>query len=162
MAITFSRFTRTGAVYKDEQAAIWLNGTLKVLLVANTHTFDPAAEFVADIVADEVANDVGTGYERKSIVNPTRTVVIGATVPDLAGGTTTKDIIKYAADTLVYTDIKTVERPGGGYIYHEITNDADSKLLGLFEVDEIPSDVTNLPTVNINGGTNGFLYDIIL
>lgn len=162
MAISFSRYTRTGRVYKDEQAAIWQNGTIKVLLVSTAHTFDPTAEFVDDISADEVTNDSGTGYERKTIANPTRTVVTGATVPDRAGGTTTLDIVKYDADDLTYSNINTNERIAGGYIYAEVTNDADSKLLALFDLDEdIPADVTNLPTVNINGGTNGFLYDVI-
>jgi len=147
MAITFSRFTRTGALYDNDNANAFVTEDARVLLVDATHTFDPDAEFVADIVADEVTNDTGTGYERKILGTKSRSIETDVAITGITGN---KDIIKLTADILTYTAINTNERIGGGYVFIQKTDDSDSVLLGLFNLtNNIPSDEVELPTVTI-------------
>lgn len=161
MAITFSRFTRTGALYDNDNANAFVLEDAKILLVANDHTFDPTAEFVADISADEVTNDTGTGYERKTLANKARSVETDVSIDGVTGN---KDIIKITADSINFTNISTNDRIGGGYIYIEETDDSDSVLLGLFKLEnDIPSDVVPLPDVTIApSATLGWLFKAIL
>jgi hypothetical protein len=161
MAITFSRFTRTGALYDNDNANAFVDEDARVLLVSTAHTFDPTAEFVADIVADEVTNDTGTGYERKTLGTKSRAIETDVAITGITGN---KDIIKLTAATLTYTAINTNERIGGGYVFIQKTDDSDSVLLGLFNLtNDIPSDVVELPTVTIApDATLGYLYKPLL
>lgn len=155
-----ARYTRPSALRVAVGDFDFINDDIRVLLVSNTATFDPTAEFVADIVADEVTNDIGTGYERKTLSGKTSDVVTGVAVPDVTGN---RDVVRMSSDNLTYTNINTNERIGGGYLFRQETDDSDSLIIASFTVPDIPSDVISLPEVVITPDSNlGFTYFAIL
>ena len=155
-----ARYTRPSALRVSDGNFDFLNDDIRVLLVSTTATFDPTAEFVSDIVADEVSNDSGTGYERKALAGKTRGIVTGVTISGVTGA---KDVLRMTAANLTYTNINTNERIGGGYLFKQVTNDADSLVVASFTVPDIPSDVINLPEVVITPDSNlGFTFFALL
>ena len=156
-----ARYTRPSALYVTDGNFDFVNDDIRVLLVDNTATFDPTAEFVADIVADEVSNDSGTGYERKTLATKSRAIETDVAISGITGN---KDIVRMTAANLTYTNINTNERIGGGYLFKQITNDADSLIVASFQItSDIPSDVVSLPEVIIRpDSTFGWTYNVIL
>jgi hypothetical protein len=155
-----ARYTRPSALRVASSDFDWLSDDIRVLLVSNTATFDPTAEFVADIVADEVTNDTGTGYERKVIGSKTRAIVQNVAV---TGVTVNKDVVRMSGANLTYSNINTNERIGGGYIFRQVTDDSDSLIVASFIVPDIPSDVISLPEVVITPDSNlGYTFFAIL
>lgn len=155
-----ARYTRPSALRVTDGDFNFVTDDVRVLLVSNTATFDPTAEFVADIVADEVTNDTGTGYERKTLSGKARSIVENVAVPDVTGN---RDVVRMTADNLTYTAISTNERIGGGYLFIQDTDDSDSLIIASFIVPDIPSDVVQLPEVVITPDSNlGFTFNVIL
>lgn len=155
-----ARYTRPSALRVTDGDFNFVDDDIRVLLVDNTATFDPTAEFVADIVADEVTNDTGTGYERKTLAGKARAIVEDVAISGVTGN---KDIVRMTANNLTYTNINTNERIGGGYLFKFVTDDADSLIVASFTVPDIPSDVINLPEVVITPDSNlGYTFNVIL
>ena len=155
-----ARYTRPSALYVTDGNFDFVGDDIRVLLVSNTATFDPTAEFVADIVADEVSNDAGTGYERKTLATKSRAIVTDVAISGITGN---KDIVRMTADNLTYTNINTNERIGGGYLFKFVTDDSDSLIVASFTVPDIPSDVINLPEVVITPDADlGYTFNVIL
>ena len=156
-----ARYTRPSALYVTDGNFDFVNDDIRVLLVSNTATFDPTAEFVADIVADEVANDTGTGYERKTLATKSRAIVTDVAISGITGN---KDIVRMTAANLTYTNINTVTAIGGGYLFKQITNDADSLVVASFQLTaNIPSNSVVLPEVVLRPDTTfGWTYNVIL
>ena len=155
-----ARYTRPSALRVSDGNFDFLNDDIRVLLVSTSATFDPTAEFVADIVADEVSNATGTGYERKTLAGKARAIVTGVTITGVTGA---KDVVRMTAGNLTYTNINTDLRIGGGYLFKQVTNDADSLIVASFTVPDIPSDVINLPEVVITPDSNlGFTFFALL
>ena len=156
-----ARYTRPSALQVTDGNFDFVNDDIRVLLVSNTATFDPTAEFVADIVADEVANDSGTGYERKTLATKSRAIETGVTVPDITGA---RDIVKMTGANLTYTNINTTTRIGGGYLFKFVTDDADSLVVASFQLTaDIPSDSVVLPEVVLRpDSTFGWTFNVIL
>lgn len=155
-----ARYTRPSALRVTDGDFNFVTDDIRVLLVSTTATFDPTAEFVADIVADEVENDAGTGYERKTLAGKARAIVTGVTITGITGA---KDVVRMTANNLTYTNINTLTRIGGGYLFKQVTDDADSLIVASFTVPDIPSDVINLPEVVITPDSNlGYTFNVIL
>lgn len=155
-----ARYTRPSALRVTDGDFNFVDDDIRVLLVSNTATFDPTAEFVADIVADEVANAAGTGYERKTLAGKAKAIVEAVTITGITGA---KDVVRMTANNLTYTNINTNLRIGGGYLFKFVTNDADSLIVASFTVPDIPSDVINLPEVVITPDSNlGYTFNVIL
>lgn len=155
-----ARYTRPSALRVTDGDFNFVTDDIRVLLVDNTATFDPTAEFVADIVADEVTNDTGTGYERKTLAGKARAIVENVAISGVTGN---KDVVRMTANNLTYTNINTNERIGGGYLFKFVTNDADSLIVASFTLPDIPSDVINLPEVVITPDSNlGYTFNVIL
>lgn len=155
-----ARYTRPSALRVTDGDFNFVTDDIRVLLVSNTATFDPTAEFVADIVADEVANDAGTGYERKTLAGKAKAIVEAVTITGITGA---KDVVRMTANNLTYTNINTLTRIGGGYLFKFVTDDADSLIVASFTVPDIPSDVINLPEVVITPDANlGYTFNVIL
>lgn len=155
-----ARYTRPSALRVTDGDFNFVDDDIRVLLVSNTATFDPTAEFVADIVADEVTNDTGTGYERKTLAGKARAIVEDVAISGVTGN---KDVVRMTANNLTYTNINTNERIGGGYLFKFVTDDADSLIVASFTLPDIPSDVINLPEVVITPDSNlGYTFNVIL
>ena len=156
-----ARYTRPSALQVTDGNFDFVGDDIRVLLVSNTATFDPTAEFVSDIVADEVANDTGTGYERKTLATKSRAIETGVTVPDITGA---RDIVKMTGANLTYTNINTTTAIGGGYLFKFVTDDADSLVVASFQLTaNIPSDSVVLPEVVLRPDSIfGWTFNVIL
>lgn len=117
-----------------------LTDTIEVLLVGPAHVFDKAHEFVSQVTSQEVANDVGTGYERKALANKSYGL-------DEAG-----DRVFFDANNVVYSIIKTDKVLHAAIIYKKNTNDADSELIAMID---FPDLVTNGSDVEVIINENG-------
>lgn len=101
---------------RDKQNFDYINGTIKCLAVDANYTFDPTHTFVDDIT-NEVENDVGNGYERKTV---------GGKSIEVPAAT---NIVRYKANNPTYQAIKTVTDPVALIFYLEVTDDTDSRLM---------------------------------
>lgn len=92
---------------------------IQVILLDTGHTLDLVNdEFVADVVADEVA---GTNYARKSVQNAALTNNAGTVTFDF-------DDLNYAQDAAGFTDARYA------YLIVNTGNDATSRLIGAWDV----------------------------
>ncbi len=111
------------------------SGTVKVMLMKTTYTFNPDHNVVADISSHEVS---GTNYARQT--------VSGKTVTQ----DNTNDRAVYTNDAVVFNNI-TVGTFNGAVLYVHVTNDNDSPLIAYYNFDTqtaSASNVTLTPSVN--------------
>lgn len=114
-------------------------GTLKAMLLDDAHTPDLAAhEFVSDIVADEIAD---AGYARQTLTGKTNTIVAGK--------------IRVDSDDIDYGDSVSIAARYQA-IYREVTNDADSQLLALLDLNTGGGNISSTSSdfdiaINANG-----------
>jgi hypothetical protein len=115
---------------------------LRLLLVDTPPASQAAAQdvnFVADVVADELS---GTGYARRTLAGESVT-------EDDTNNRTSID----ATDPAVYTGINA-GTIAGGWIYRQVTNDADSPAWAFLDVADI---VTNTGDVTLSFHANGII-----
>ena len=110
------------------------NDNLEVLLVDTNYTFDPTHINVSQIT-NEVTNNVGTGYARKTVAN------FSITKDDV------NDKVTFDCDNVNYTAINTVEDLRAKILYKKVTNDADSVLIGYFQGTVLPTNGSDLQVV---------------
>ncbi|MCA9137249.1 MAG: hypothetical protein KDB00_10830 [Planctomycetales bacterium] len=116
-----------------------VGGVLKAMLLDNAHTPDLANhEFVADIVADEIAD---VGYARQTLAGKTNTIVAGK--------------IRVDSNDIDYGDSVTIAARYQA-IYQEVTNDADSPLLALLDLNTAGGNISSTASdfdiaINANG-----------
>lgn len=111
---------------------LWTDSNIKALIVDNTYSFDNTDEYVSDVSGSEVTNSIGTGYERKNMLN--RTVVQNA------------NVVSLRADDLTFTSVSTNEVWDALILFVQGTNDADSKLIAYLDIDNV---TTNGSTVDV-------------
>ena len=126
----------TGLLALANGTVSWLNSPIKALVVDNGYTFDKSDEFVSDVTGDEVTNDTGTGYERKTLTAKTVTLA--------------SDVVTYDADDLIYTAVETNETWDALIVYAEGTSDANSLLLAYLDIDDLVTNGSDV-TVTITG-----------
>lgn len=105
---------------KKERLAGTINltsDTIKIMLLNDTYTPDPDDDYVDDIVAKELVNDEGTGYERKTLANKTFT----------EDDENDKGI--FDADNVLYSAIDTTLDIAVIVIFKDTGNDATSTLI---------------------------------
>lgn len=123
----------------------FVNDTIKVLIVNENYAFDKSHQFVSDVVANEVTNDTGTGYERKTL-----------TGKSVASATGTPDEIRFDADNLVYSVINLgAEEMAAAIIYKEVTDDSDSIILSMADQPNVKTIGTD---VRIEWPDQGVMY----
>lgn len=122
----------------------YLTDSLFLLLVSPSYTFNKNHQFVSEVVSHEVTNSIGTGYERKPLVNKT------INVDDI------NNKIIFNADDPFYSLIDTNENLSKLIIFKLITDDNDSKLISCID---FPDLVTNGSNVILNVNSNG-LFEI--
>lgn len=112
---------------------------IQILLVASGYTFSKAHEFVSDIT-NEVTNNSGTGYERKSLTGKSLALVA------------VEDRVAYDADNPSYTAIDTVEDLAAAIIFKQVTDDTDSPLIAIIDFPDLSTDGSDVELrVNANG-----------
>lgn len=115
------------------------NDTIKVLLVGSGHTFDKTDEFVSDVVANEVTNVSGSGYERKTLGS--KTILLDAG----------NDRVEYDCANPTYTSINAGTIVSA-VVYKEVTTDADSPIIGNIDFADL---VTNGSDVELQVNVDG-------
>jgi hypothetical protein len=123
-----SKLYNSGLGAISDGSVAWLTSTIKALIVDSTYTFDDNDTVVSDVVAGEVTNATGTGYERKTLAGKTVTV-------DQAN-----DRVVFDASDLTYTAIETNETWAGLVVFLDTGSDATSKLICYLDIDAL---VTN-------------------
>lgn len=115
------------------------NDTIKVLLVDGSHTYTKSNEFVSDIVANEVSNVSGSGYERKTLGS--KTITLDAS----------NDRVEYDCANPTYTaiDAGTI---ASAIVYKEVTNDSDSPIIADIDFADL---VTNGSDVELQVNVDG-------
>jgi len=111
--------------------------TIEVLIVDNTYTFNKAHTAVSDVSGDEVTNDVGSGYERKTL--GTKSIALNST----------DDRIEYKAADVLYTAILTNEVLGGAVVF------SGTDLIAFLEFADL---TTNGSDVRLNIGTSDVVH----
>ena len=99
----------------------WATSTIKVMVVSSSYAFNDNHVFVSSIT-NEVTNDVGTGYERKTLTGKTVTV-------DQAN-----DRVVFDADDVAYTAVETNEVWAGAIVYLDSGVDATSRLIAYLTI----------------------------
>jgi hypothetical protein len=112
----------------------WNGNTIKALIVDSGYTFDKADEFVSDVVADEVTNSVGTGYERKTL--QTKTVTLAS------------NVVKFDCADITYTAVTTTEVWDKLIVYVDSGADATSSLIACLTIDAVTTSGANV-TISI-------------
>lgn len=75
----------------------YVSDTIQILIVDDTYTFDKADTALTDVTGSEVTNDVGSGYERKTLSSKSITL------------NSTDDRIEFKAADVIYTAVETNE-----------------------------------------------------
>lgn len=115
--------------------------TIRAMLLDNTYTPDKDHDFVADVVAAELA---GAGYARETLTTKARTV------------SDANDRIEYTADDPDFGAVAVGETAQYMVVYKFVTNDADSILLSCFDLGGVP---TNGASFVVQWDvTDGFTY----
>lgn len=112
---------------------------IRVLIVSPAYTFNKAHEFVNDVAANEVTNDVGTGYERK--VLGTKAITLDAA----------NDRVFFDAANPVYTSIKTTQTLAAAVVFKQVTDDTDSPLIALINFADLITNGSDVE-LQINAG----------
>lgn len=115
----------------------FVTDTIEVLIVDNTYTFSKAHTLVSDVSGDEVTNDVGSGYERKTL--GTKSIAIN----------TSDDRVEYKAADVLYTAILTNEVLGGAVVF------SGTDLIAFLEFADL---TTNGSDVRLNIGTSDVVH----
>lgn len=108
------------------------NRSIKLLLVSEDYTFDKDHEYVDDIT-DEVTNNEGSGYERKSLDNKSISLDSG------------NDRVIFDADDIEYEKIDTNEKISAAILFQDSGSDEDSPVIAAIDLPDIltnGSDIT--------------------
>lgn len=127
----------------DEMAA-WTTSTYKALLLKSVgYSFDKDHDFVADLTPG--SNEItASGYSRYTIVSPTRTI-----------NDTTDRIIYSTSVSPAFGTIVAGQTVGAMVLYRFVTNDADSILIGYYDLTDFATDGTPFGLIV---GVNGLFY----
>lgn len=127
----------------DELAAFTTNTYKMLLLKGSGYTFNKDHDFVADLTpaSNEVA---GSGYSRQTLGSKTRTI------------DDTNDRITYDAADPAFGSIVAGETVSAMVLFRFVTNDADSILIGFYDLTDTPTDGNPFSVVL---GTAGLLYN---
>jgi hypothetical protein len=123
-----------------DELATWTSSTYRFLLLKGAgYTPDKNHDFVADLTpgTNEVA---GAGYARVTAAGKTRTI------------DDTNDRITYDCDDPAFGSITTGETVTGMVLYRFVTNDADSILVGYYDLaDTATNGAAFTPTLAATG-----------
>jgi hypothetical protein len=115
----------------------YLTDTIQVLLVDDNYTFSKSHTALTDVDGDEVTNDVGTGYERKTL--GTKSISLNST----------DDRVEYKAADVIYTEIETNEQLAAAIVYK------GTDLIAFLEFDP---KTTNGSDVRLNLATSDVIH----
>lgn len=110
----------------------WTGSPIKALIVDSTYVFSISDEFVSDVSGSEVTNSVGTGYERKNLLN--KSVDLSA------------NVVGFRADDLTYTSVQTAEVWDALILFQQGTLDTDSRVIAYLSISAV---TTNGSTVSV-------------
>lgn len=118
-----------------------LNDTINVLLVAPTYTLDQSAHnYVSDVNSDEVTNNTGAGYERKTLSNVSVNRDNG------------NNRVYVDADDVTYSAVDTNEDINAAILFKQVTDDSDSPLIAHLEASDLVANGSDmLLEINANG-----------
>lgn len=126
----------------DEMAA-WGSSTYKFLLLKGSgYTFSKDHDFVADLTPGSNELSVA-GYGRVTAASKTRTIDDSA------------DRIKYDCDNPDFGTLTAGQTVTAMVLFRFVTNDADSILIGYYDLSDFPTDGTDY-VVTISG--DGVMY----
>lgn len=116
---------------------------VRVLLLKSTYTYDPDHQFVADLTPG--SNEISVaGYSRQALANQTTTQ------------DNTNNRAEGDADDAVFTALTTGQTIAAAVYYVQVTNDADSWLIGYVDTGGFPIP-TNGGNVTIQHNAEGYL-----
>lgn len=126
-----------------DELATWTTGTFKFLLLKGSgYTFNKDHDFVADLTPG--SNEVTVaGYSRQTAGTKTRTI------------DDTNDRITYDCADPSFGTLTAGETVSAMVLYREVTNDADSILVGYYDLVDTPTAGAPFP---VTIGTNGVAY----
>jgi hypothetical protein len=107
-------------VYNRSKGRLFVAGDdLRVMLVTSSYTFNPDHDFVADVVANEIAG--ASGYARQALTSE------ALTIDD------TNDRVALTADNVAFGALGTGASPAAAIVYRHVTNDSDGVLLAYLD-----------------------------
>jgi len=114
-------------------------GTLEVLLVDSNYTFNANHVNVSEIT-NEVTNNNGTGYERKSVSGFSISL------------DSSNNKVNFDCNDVSYTAIDTNEDLRAMILYVKNTNDSDSVLVGYFQGEVLPTNGSDISlAISVSG-----------
>lgn len=131
--------TNRGKFRLGTGGTVWTSATIKAGLLKSSAAPTADDNFVADVVAGSAEISV-SGYARVTVTSPT------ATEND------TNDRLELDCADLVFAGLAAGQTVGWVFIYHEVTNDADSPVLALLDIADTP---TNGGDLTIQISANG-------